>query len=194
MTTLPRRAVLLLPLLIVACGEDGAANGTGLSVTPTSATTATMVSRSPQAAEQTTTTFGPTTTVDREALNATWALSGSWLIHDSGVNDADIQGFAAFNPQVSNDRFVSTGHGPCFLFGGRAVETDGMTQVVPIEDASEPAVECDPGPATDTYSQVVECLQAGCQLDLAGDVLRLSTGTGQRVADLIRTTNEIPPW
>ncbi|MEZ5297341.1 MAG: hypothetical protein R2697_13975 [Ilumatobacteraceae bacterium] len=142
--------------------------------------------------QQTTTTFGPTTTIDIDALNATWALSGNWLIHAPGTTDAAV-GFASFNPQVTGDRYVSTGYGPCYMFSGRAVESDGFMQVVQIEGALDPLVECDPGPATETYSQVVECLQTGCRLDLAGDVLRLSSSTSEPVADLIRTADEIPP-
>jgi hypothetical protein len=120
-------------------------------------------------------------------------MSGNWLIHDPGVVNSGLQGFASFNPQVSGDRFISTGYGGCFTFGGRTVESDGLTQVVPIEENPGGLVECDPGPATDTYSQVVECLQVGCRLDLVGDVLGLSNVTGERVADLLRTANEIPP-
>ena len=142
--------------------------------------------------EQTTTTFGPTTTIDIDALNATWTLSGSWLIHAPGATDP-IVGFASFNPQVNGDRLVSTGYGQCFMFGGQAVESDGFMQVVQIEGALDALVECDPGPATETYSQVVECLQTGCRPDLVGDVLRLSRSTGEPVADLIRTADEIPP-
>jgi len=143
--------------------------------------------------QQTTTTFGPTTTIDLDALNATWALSGGWLIHDPGATDTDIEGFASFNPQVSGDRYVSAGYGQCFMFDGRAVESDALTQVVPIEGALDGFVKCDPGPATDTYDRVVACFQAGCRLDLVGDVLSLSTGAGEPVADLIRTADEIPP-
>jgi hypothetical protein len=78
------------------------------------------------------------------------------------------------------------------MFSGRAVESGGFTQVVPIEGA-DGGVECDPGPATGTYDRVIECLQAGCRLDLVGDVLSLSTGAEEPVADLVRTTDEIPP-
>ncbi len=168
--------------LLCVCALLGAVlPTTGCSPTTSSAT------------RQTTTTFGPTTTIDLDALNATWDLSGSWLIYEPGSSDADIQGFASFNPQVDGDRFVSTGYSQCFMFSGSAVETDAMTRVVPIEGTFDVLVECDPGPATDTYSEVVECLQAGCQVELAGDVLRLSTGARERVADLVRTADEIPP-
>ena len=149
---------------------------------------------SSSATEQTTTTFGPTTTIDLERNNASWALTGSWLIHDPGVADADIRGFAVFtvDPFNVDRRVVSTGYGQCFLFSGRAVERDGAMHVVPIEGLGG-GVECDPGRAADTYSRVVECLRAGCRVESAGDVLRLSTGAGEHVADLIRTTDEIPP-
>lgn len=140
--------------------------------------------------QQTTTTTGPTTTIDIGALNATWTLSGSWLIHAPGAPDPTV-GFASFSPQVNGDRLIATGYGSCFMFGGRAVESDGFTQVVETQGALGPP--CDPGLATETYSQVVECFQTGCRLDLAGDVLRLSSSTGEPVADLIRTADEIRP-
>jgi hypothetical protein len=143
--------------------------------------------------QQSTTTFPPTTTIGLDALNATWASSGSWLIHAPGATDTKIDGFASFNPQVDGDRYVSTGHGKCFMFGGRAVESDGLTQVAPIEGADVGRVACDPGPPTDTYDWVVECLQAGCRINLDGDVMSLSTSAGEPVADLIRTADEIPP-
>lgn len=142
----------------------------------------------------TTTTFPPTTTtIDLDALNTTWALSGSWLLQDPGAADAEIGGFASFNPQVDGDRYVSTGYGQCFMFGGRAVESDGLTQVAPFEGADVDRVECDPGPSTATYDRVVKCLQVGCRLDLVGDIMSLSTSAGEPVADLIRTTGKIPP-
>lgn len=62
-----------------------------------------------------------------------------------------------------------------------------------VEGALDGGVECDPGPATGTYDRVIECLQAGCRLDLVGDVLSLPTSAGEPVADLIRTADEIPP-
>lgn len=142
--------------------------------------------------EQTTTTLGSTTTIDLVALNATWSLSGSWLIHDPGDSDGDVRGFASFNPQVNGDRYVSIGYGRCFLFGGRAVESDGLTQIVQIEGALDPLVECDPGPAAETYRRVIECLQTACRLNEEGEVMRLSHSTGQPVADLTRTAGEIP--
>ena len=143
--------------------------------------------------QQSTTTFPPTTTIDLDALNATWASRGSWLIRDPGATGTEIDGFASFDPQVDGDRYVSTGYGKCFMFGGRAVESDGLTQVAPIEGADVGRVACDPGPSTDTYDRVVECLQAGCRIDLIGDVMSLSTSAGEPVADLIRTADEIPP-
>jgi hypothetical protein len=82
---------------------------------------------------------------------------------------------------VDGDRYVSTGHGKCFMSGGRAVESDGLTQVAPIEGADVGRVACDPGPSTDTYDRVVEWLQAGCRIDLVGDVMSLSTSAGERV-------------
>lgn len=151
-------------------------------------------STAPPVLPQTTTTFGPTTTIDWDALNATWPLSGNWLIHEpgGGGDGAEHHGFAGFSVQVNGDRLVSTGHGQCFLFGGRAVVTDGVTKVVPIEGASTPAVECDPGPASDVYSAAVECLETGCRLDLQANVLHLSTPAGDAVADLVRTAGDIP--
>lgn len=144
--------------------------------------------------QQPTTTFvPPTTTIDSNALNATWALSGSWLIYNPATAIPEIEGFASFDPQADGDRYVSTGHGQCFMFGGRALESDGLTQVAPIDASDADRVACEPGPSTDTYDRVVECLQAGCRLDLVGDVLSLSTGAGEPVADLTRTADEIPP-
>lgn len=143
--------------------------------------------------QQPTTTFPPTTTIGLDALNATWALSGSWLIHDSAATDSEVEGFASFDPQVEGDRYVSTGYGQCYTFGGRALESDGLTQVVPIEGADIGRIDCDPGPSADTYDRVIQCLQAGCRLDLVGDVLTLSTSAAEPIADLIRTADEIPP-
>lgn len=151
-------------------------------------------STAPPVLPQTTTTFGPTTTIDWDALNATWPLSGNWLIHEPGGSgdEAEREGFAGFSVQPNGDRFISAGYGQCFLFGGRAVNTDGETRVVPIEGADTPAVECDPGPASDVYGAVVECLETGCRLDLHVNVLHLSTPAGDAVADLVRTPGEIP--
>lgn len=144
--------------------------------------------------QQTTTTFPPTTTtIDPNALNATWALSGSWLIHDPGTTDTEIDGFVSFNPQVDGDRYISTGYGQCFMFGGRAVESDGLTHLAPIEEADVDRIDCDPGPSTATYDRVVKCLQVGCRLDLVGDVMSLSSSAAEPVADLIRTTDGVPP-
>jgi hypothetical protein len=125
----------------------------------------------------------------------TWRDSPSvlLLIHDPGATDTETDGFASFNPQVDGDRYVSTGYSKCFTFGGRAVGSDGLTQVEPIEGTDAGRVACDPGPSTDTYNRVVDCLQAGCRLDLVGDVMSLSTSAGEPVADLIRTADEIPP-
>ena len=144
--------------------------------------------------QQATTTIPPTTTtIDPNALNATWALSDSWLIHNPGATDTEIDGFASFDPQVDGDRYISTGYGQCFMFGGRAIESDGLARVEPIEEADFGRVTCDPGSSTATHDRVVECLQDGCRLDLVGDVMSLSTSTGGPVADLIRTTDGIPP-
>jgi len=142
-----------------------------------------------QESVQTTTTTGPTTTIGIDALNATWTLSGSWSIHAPGASDTTV-GFAIFSPQVNGDRLIATGYGGCFMFGGRALESDGLTQVVETQGALGPP--CDPGPATETYGEVVECLQTRCRLDLAEEVLRLSSSTGEPVADLIRTADENP--
>ena len=101
-------------------------------------------------------------------------------------------GFMVFSVQPNGDRFVSAGHGQCFLYSGRAIESDNKAQVVPIEGALEPAIECDPGPAASAYTRAVACLSAGCQLDLKDNVLRLTGANGDQVADLVRTTNEVP--
>lgn len=47
-------------------------------------------------------------------------------------------------------------YGQCFMFSRRAVGSGGFTLVVPIEGGVVGLVECDPGPATGTYSRVVE--------------------------------------
>ena len=114
-----------------------------------------------------------------------------YLPDRAGAGNAS-HGFMVFSVQPNGDRLISAGHGQCFLYSGRAVETDNRTQVVPIEGAVDPRIECDPGPDPTAYTNVVACLSAGCQLDLKSNVLRLTGANGEQMADLVRTTTKVP--
>lgn len=158
-------------LLVAACGSSAGSSG-----------------------PQTTTIVTPPPTVDRAALAATWNLSGNWLIYPP-ARTGDItnsEGFAVFDVQPNGDRIVSAGHGECFVFSGRAVEDGDRMQTVPLEGYESALVECDPGPAPETFARAVECLSAGCYLELRDDVLRLTAASGQPLADLVRTANSVP--
>ncbi|MCB0966721.1 MAG: hypothetical protein KDB37_07785 [Ilumatobacter sp.] len=141
-----------------------------------------------------TTMVSPPTTIDPEVLAATWPASGNWLIYTPAAQTAtsDPVGFAVLAVQPNGDRFVSLGHGQCFTHSGRAVDTNGLTELEPIADAVEAPIECDPGQPSAAFIDTVDCLEDGCILDLDGDEIALLRSTGQTVARLARTNQDVP--